>query len=1342
MTATKQLLKEAFAAIQKLKAEKNQSKNHEDIAIISMSCRLPGKIRSPSDYWSLLAEGKEGIGPIPKDRWDQDAFYDPDPEKPHKMYIKEGGFLHDEIKTFDAQLFGISPKEAEEMDPQHRMLLELSWEAFENAGINPLDIKEKKAGVFVGIISSEYSMLERESREISPYTLTGMTPHMASGRISHFYGLRGPALSIDTACSSSLVAVHEAIQSLCNNECEFALACGVNLMVAPEAMVSLCKVKALSRDGRCKPFDANGDGYGRGEGCGVVLLKKLSAAKRDGDPILAVVKGSAINHDGPTSGLTVPSLQAQVEVIQSALKSAKLSPEDIDLIEAHGTGTHLGDPIEMQALEQTYGTVNRSEPLLIGSSKANIGHCEAAAGIAALIKTVLCLKEGKVPPHINFRRLNPRIDLNRLQAEIPMKIRKFNGKAAGVSSFGFSGTNAHLIVAKWEEERQISKAPLFGFTFSAHTKEALHQTVQTYSNHMKGMTKENWEIIQYQLLACRPLLRHRVTFFANAKEDICKQMDAYLRGESLDETTVIEKAPKYQVCLEITQTNLDTRRIHDLYQKRPLFKTAFDKCAKYFQKNVDREGKSRLSAFCAQYALLQSLNIWGLPLHTIIYQGLGKEIAVAISGALPLKEVCRKVEQGEEIDLTGLRLKYKLMPWSKREEASKGMFCIEQGKWEGDETLFLLWLTSEGFSINWRSFFSKAPQGPITLLNYPFSKKSFWIEQKKEEVEIQKEPLKGKVLSSPLPILQHVFCLSSENLPQLADTHQIVHVGFVLEMISSVLSSHLEITPMQIELRDVDFIKALYVSQPTELVATLSDQTTMSFYSKREGVWELHYKAEILKKPTLKQPSYVAMPQSLPDYTKTDFYNYLEMRDLILGHSVQWVEKAWVQGTRIYAELRKPQGKGMTHYGLFDALAQLFHLGLSKEDAHVKLMVTAWEKARLFRTIDSQVYQCYLDLTRAEVAVFDEDQRPVFFCCGHQMKRLEVKILDCKINQGEDLKGYLKRVVAKLLKMNPTDIEDDDRLYELGFDSIIGMDLRKTLTKNLNLDLDLEILFKNPTFEELAQTLIKNKDVGKDPENKWFKAPLIKTQLPRLFCFPYGCGGASEYLPWIELFEDSAQVFPIQLPGREDRIEERPISNIGQLAEMIVHELQQLDTVPFAIYGHSLGALIAFRVAIELRKKKLPMPMHLFVGAYSSPDLIPNPWLAKIKERLKVQGIKKLPDPSKPIEDLQQMASIAMEEYGEIANLEEGYVLDLIPTIFADLHLVDSFKSKKIRPFDFPISAFAGLSDDRVTVEEMKRWGAFTSGQFMLHQIEGDHFFLARQQSQNTLIKTIKQTLN
>jgi acyl transferase domain-containing protein len=449
---TKERLKQAVTALRDMREalEAERRDKRAPIAIIGMACRFPGGASGVDAYWRNLTTGKDAIAEIPRDRFDLDAYYDPDPDAPGKMYTRYGGFLR-EVAAFDAPFFGISAREAAMMDPQQRHALEVAWEALEHAGQVPAELAKAPAGVFLGICNNDYAKLRSESQDYEGfdiYSYPGNALSIASGRISYALGLEGPSLSIDTACSSSLVAVHSALSSLRRRECDLAIAGGVNLLLSPETFVQLSRLKALSKDGRCRTFDAAANGYVRGEGCGMVVLKRAADAVRDRDRIWALIRGSAVNNDGKTAGITAPNVSSQIAVLRRALEDAAASPSDLGFVETHGTGTPLGDPIEAEALKEVLGV--SGERCWLGAVKSNIGHLEAAAGVAGLIKAVLCLSEEKIPQNLHFSRLNPRISFDGSELEVPTKLepwpRTDRVRLAGVSSFGMSGTNAHLIL--------------------------------------------------------------------------------------------------------------------------------------------------------------------------------------------------------------------------------------------------------------------------------------------------------------------------------------------------------------------------------------------------------------------------------------------------------------------------------------------------------------------------------------------------------------------------------------------------------------------------------------------------------------------------------------------------------------------------------------------------------------------------------------------------------------------------------------------------------------------------------------------------------------------------------
>ncbi|NUS14165.1 MAG: polyketide synthase, partial [Streptomyces sp.] len=473
-------LTRALDTIRQLRQRLDEQEGNQPVAVVGIGLRLPGGIQDLDAYWAALAEGRDLVRPMPEHRKGPFAAeWDGLPQR--------GGYL-DEVLDFDAAFFGISPREARHLDPQHRMLLEVAWEALEDAGTPADRLAGTRTGFYLGIMWQDYR--EWLAGEPDAYWTTGNGHNFAAGRIAYALGLNGPALSVDTACSSSLVSVHLAVQALRRGECDTAFAAGANLMMSPRSMRLVQETRSLSPDGLCRTFDARAGGFTRGEGCGVLVLKRLDHALRDGDRVHAVIRGSAVNQDGRSGGFTAPNVLSQSAVIEQALAEAGLEPADIGHIEAHGTGTSLGDPIEMEALAMTLGRRNGGKPLPVGAVKTNLGHLESAAGVAGLVKAMLCLRERKIPPLVHFRTLNPRIDLSGTGITVPAELQDWapeGGRYAGVSSFGMSGTNAHVILGPAPEQAPAEAPEPTGFPVSARTGEALRALAARYAGHLEAL---------------------------------------------------------------------------------------------------------------------------------------------------------------------------------------------------------------------------------------------------------------------------------------------------------------------------------------------------------------------------------------------------------------------------------------------------------------------------------------------------------------------------------------------------------------------------------------------------------------------------------------------------------------------------------------------------------------------------------------------------------------------------------------------------------------------------------------------------------------------------------------
>lgn len=660
---------------------KNAGPAQDKIAIVGISGRFPGGANSIEEYWNLLINGIDGVSDIPDNRWEVEKYYDEDKSAPGKMYCKKGGFLNIDIDEFDARFFNISPKEAAALDPQQRLLLELTWEVFENANMDITKYSGTNTGVYLGIANNEYNLSQLYSGDltkIGAYSLTGSCISTACGRVSYTFGFEGPCIAVDTACSSTLTALHLACTAIQAGEADMQVVAGINLMESPTTNVGFSKLQATSADGLSKAFDASANGYGRGEGGGVILLKRLSDAIKDKNEILGVVRGTGINQDGRSNGLTAPNGEAQAKLIRKTLSNANLNSLDVDYVEMHGTGTKLGDPIEVSAVAETYGK-GRSQDnrLKIGSVKSNIGHLEASAGIASIVKVLLSMKHQIIPANLHFDTPNPFINWEAANVEVISKPtawkKKEGARTAAINGFGFGGSNAHVIIEEYKTEAADTKEIIikdgidYILKISAKSEKSLKTLIEKYRVLLKGNAEVELEDILYSANTGRADLDYRFTVCGSNREMLADRMESYLKDGFAEGVVVnTDAGPMMQkdrkvVFMFTGQGSQYVNMGKLLYETNDIFKQAFDDCDRLFQpylmkslfdlvygenaeeELIEKTAYAQPLIFTVEYALYKLWESYGVIPEIVMGHSIGEYAAAVAAGIISLLDAAKLV---------------------------------------------------------------------------------------------------------------------------------------------------------------------------------------------------------------------------------------------------------------------------------------------------------------------------------------------------------------------------------------------------------------------------------------------------------------------------------------------------------------------------------------------------------------------------------------------------------------------------------------------------------------------------------------------------------------------------
>lgn len=1277
-------LQKSLLMIQKLKRllEEQNDGVVEPVAIIGMSCRLP-EANNVQAFWQLLCEGKNVISAIPDARWEllQDTS---ERAKRDRNLAYWGGYLKD-IAEFDAYFFGISPREALRMDPQQRHLLEVAYEAFEDAGITAEALAGSNTGVFSSLYASQFGHLQSLDSDMDAlFVPTGSAISIAANRLSYLFDLRGPSMVLDTACSSSLINVQLACLNLQAKLCDQALVSAVNINLLPSIHSVLAKATMLSPTGQCHTFDAKADGYVQGEGVCAIVLKPLSKALRDKDRIYAVVAGSAVNQDGKTNGLTAPNGLQQEALLRTAYRKARIDPATVSYVECHGTGTFLGDPIEAQALGAVLGKGRPADqPCWLGSVKTNVGHLEPAAGLVGVIKVALMLQHGLMPPHLNMTTPNPHIAFAQHNLNIPKSLevlpRYGTSCVAGISGFGFGGSNAHLVLRSIAAEipAQEGQAPTGIrelFTLSAKDEGALYALIALWRDYVQQHLEINLAQLCYNVHVRRSHYPYR----------LCILVDS----------------------------------VPALHQK--------------------------LSDLAADYQ--------------------GAHDAVFISRTLKKTQTFAPISSFTSMDAATLATHY-----------------INQA------------------NIDWQQYESQRFYPLLEMPAYPWQHKKYWPSLGAAAVvEPIDYPMRGRMLASPLSSQQFEFVFDTTVLPEIEDTFHVLHAGFYLEMLTYATQQLQQASPFSIQ--GLEFLSPLIVLHKKTVIVHLiiaaneQQEQQFTFYSNDgKNNWIAHAQGIIVGAAASS-----AAPDTFQDFlhgredrgNAETFYDRVLSMGMPAGDTVRWTDKYWCHADEIGCELRSPKAveRGeqfamQLHPGIIDACIQSLFLLLPS--ALTKPYVASnMGKITFYGPITSSPRYIYSHLKEtaaegkyfiADWSLLDSEHRMIAHCDNLVMTQLNntVKIehmmdvqsqfqLDLSLPTEvcrESIQQYLCEQMATIFSMPVSDVDVNRPLPELGMDSLMAMAVSRIVETDLAVTYSLPELLQGVSIADITQRVLADKLMADEPvptvawalakENSWLAHRSIQPQAKmRLFCFPFGGGGASIYREWQHGCSDAIELCPVQLPGRENRMDEEAIANLDTLLPLLAQNLQPLFDMPFAFIGHSFGSLIAFEFARYLRRHQLPQPMHLFISAFPDPRL-PSRSLHHLLDNLQHKGLNLFDLDQHAISQLndQQLTALSLifkengiVDYSDV-RMSKDIIQILLPIFIGDMNIVKSYKYQEELALDLTMTVFLGTHDTWVLPEEHAGWSHHALLGCTFRAFDRGHLFIREQEIRAQMIEHIHDVL-
>lgn len=1285
-------LNKAITALDKVKAKlaSVERLRLEPIAIIGMACRFPGGANTPEAFFQLLQDGTDAVTEVPTDRWQLEAAED-SASDPERRAIRWGGFLREAVDRFDAGFFGISRREAEYLDPQQRLLLEVGWEALERAGQDPARLVGSQTGVFVGMTTTDYADLCKAAGESgeNAYALTGNGHCFAPGRLSYTFGFQGPCIAIDTACSSSLVSVHLACQSLRTGEATMALAGGVNLMLSADTTRLIATSQGLSPDGRCKAFDAAASGFVRSEGCGMVVLKLLSEAQRDGDTILGLIRGSAMNQDGRSTGLTAPNVLSQQAMLKQALVSARVAAGEIGYVETHGTGTSLGDPIELEALKAVLGRPRADETTcVLGAVKTNIGHTEAAAGIAGLIKAVMVLQREVIPKNLHFRALNPRISVDGTPFVIPTDNVPWprGGKIrfAGVSSFGMSGTNAHVILEEaplLESSATSAQASTYLVPVSAKSPAALHELAASYAKMLAAADGPQLADVAYTASVRRTHYEHRLTAVGQTRGQVAESLAALaaapVKNASDRKRTSASARPKV-VFVFPGQGSQWLGMGRQLLAEEPVFHEAMTAIDEVIRRQggfsalaelMAPEGLSRLAEidvvqpllFAIEVALSALWQSWGVEPDCVVGHSMGEVAAAHVAGILSLEDAAKVICRRSRL--------------LRRVSGKGAMALVDLDLASAEEALS-----------------THEDQLSIAVSNGP----------------------RSTVISGDPAALEELL----ETLEK---------AGVFFRRVKVDVASH---SPQMDPLRQ-DLLTALRNVHPRP--GRIAMRSTVTGEIVKSSGLDAYYWAKNLRDPVL----FSSVTRRLID----DGYSlFVEMspHPILLPSIEENLQEKGQEGVAIGSLRRNVDEQN----SMLESLGALYTRGYPVDwktlqrsiGRSVALPTYPWQRERFWLEASAPARKIETHRARASVESADD----LFGETARSERRITAshRTLDLlrsasPTERQDRLEALILQELARVMRVEPTRVDRGESFYNYGFDSLMGLELRNRLQTALGLKLSIADIVVDPRIDALAQLLAPRLGLmldGNEPDTLVFHSVAPRPASPvketppgswvvtpqpapearlRLFCFPYSGGSASMFGAWPDHLPPEIELCAIQLPGRQERLHEPLLRSVEEMVAALVPALLPYLDRPFATFGHSLGAIVMFETLRRIAAAHSLKPIHVFVSGAPSPRrfLMPN-----LTSRSPAE-----------LDDLVRFIGFGRADVTE----DEDAARHLLPALMADLEACALYAYVPSAPFDAPITAFAGREDLLAPPDSMDDWRAHTSMWFSKNVFPGEHDFIA-----------------